>query len=111
MKPRKNAISLAIGATALAGSIAAASTISTGSNPFGFTDLDSGYKVASHDGVKGKDGSCGESKCGDNKAAKKIKKDGSHGESKCGDDKAKAKKVSKTKKDGSCGESKCGDNK
>ncbi|MGD8886277.1 MAG: hypothetical protein PVF34_11675 [Gammaproteobacteria bacterium] len=111
MKTRKNAISLAIGTTALFGSLTATSVISADSNPFGFTDLNNGYMIAGHDGAKGKDGSCGESKCGDNKAAKKVKKDGSCGESKCGDDKAKAKKVSKIKKDGSCGESKCGDNK
>ncbi|MGD8569734.1 MAG: hypothetical protein PVJ39_16735 [Gammaproteobacteria bacterium] len=110
MKHRRNAVSLAIGATVLAGTLSATIATSADSNPFGFTDLDYGYKVASHDGTgKNKDGSCGESKCGDKKPVKKIKKDGSCGESKCGDN--KAKKVAKTKKDGSCGESKCGDNK
>jgi uncharacterized low-complexity protein len=110
MKHRRNAITLAIGATALVGSLSATIATSADSNPFAFSDLDHGYKIASHNGGKsGKDGSCGESKCGDNKSVKKIKKDGSCGESKCGDN--KAKKVAKTKKDGSCGESKCGDNK
>ena len=114
MKTRRNAISLAIGTTALVGALAATPVLSANSNPFAFSDLGNGYMVADHDGAKGKkDGSCGESKCGDNKAKKassKAKKDGSCGESKCGDN--KAKKVStKAKKDGSCGESKCGDNK
>lgn len=108
MKTRKNAISLALGTTALVGTLAAVPVLSADVNPFTFNDLGNGYMVAD----KGKkDGSCGESKCGDNKANKKVKakKDGSCGESKCGDN--KAKKVEKKSKDGSCGESKCGDKK
>jgi len=112
MKTRKNALSLAIGTTALVGSLSAVSIVSANANPFSFSDLGNGYMVADHGGAKSKkDGSCGESKCGDDKANKATKKskDGSCGESKCGDD--KAKKAPKKSKDGSCGESKCGDKK
>ncbi len=110
MKTRKNALSLAIGTTALMGTIAASPVVAADVNPFAFSDLTSGYMVVDADGSKAKkDGSCGESKCGDKKAEKKAKKDGSCGESKCGDD--KAKKAPKKSKDGSCGESKCGDKK
>lgn len=110
MKTHKNALSLAIGATALVGTLAASPIVSAGTNPFAFNDLASGYMVADADGSKAKkDGSCGESKCGDKKVEKKAKKDGSCGESKCGDN--KAKKAQKKSKDGSCGESKCGDKK
>jgi uncharacterized low-complexity protein len=101
MKTRKNTVSLAVG-TALIGTLAASPIVSADSNPFGFTDLSSGYMVAD----KGKEGSCGEAKCGDKKA-KKVKKEGSCGEAKCGDD----KKAKKAKKEGSCGEAKCGDDK
>lgn len=105
VKNRKNTLSLAIGTTALVGSLTATVIVAADTNPFAFNDLGNGYMVA--DKSK-KDGSCGESKCGDNKPAKKAKKDGSCGESKCGD--KKAEKVKKSK-DGSCGESKCGDKK
>ncbi len=114
MKTRKNAISLALSASALVGSIAAASIVSADSNPFSFNDLGNGYMVADAGDKVKKDGSCGESKCGDKKPVKKLTKDGSCGESKCGDKKAKkdgAKQESKKSKDGSCGESKCGDKK
>ena len=112
MKTRINSLSLAIGATTLVGTLAASPVVSADSNPFAFSDLGNGYMVADHDGGKSKkEGSCGESKCGDDKAKKaKAKKEGSCGESKCGDDKAKKAK-SKSKKEGSCGESKCGDDK
>lgn len=111
MKTRRNALSLAIGTTALVGSLAATPNASAEANPFAFSDLGNGYMVADAEGSKAKkDGSCGESKCGDKKASKKAKKskDGSCGESKCGDKKANKPKKSK---DGSCGESKCGDKK
>lgn len=110
MKTRRNALSLALGTTALVSTLAASPIVTADTNPFSFNDLGNGYMVADHDGGKvKKDGSCGESKCGDKKAAKKVKKDGSCGESKCGDE--KAKKATKKSKDGSCGESKCGDKK
>lgn len=109
MKTRKNSISIAIGATTLVGALAASPVVSADSNPFSFTDLGNGYMVSDSGAKAKKEGSCGESKCGDDKAKKaKTKKEGSCGESKCGDDKAKK---SKTKKEGSCGESKCGDDK
>ncbi|HEY5601748.1 MAG TPA: hypothetical protein VIM41_01440 [Gammaproteobacteria bacterium] len=88
MKTRKNALSLAIGTTALVGALAATPIIAADSNPFAFNDLGNGYMVADADtGKAKKDGSCGESKCGDKKA-EKAKKDGSCGESKCGDKKS-----------------------
>jgi uncharacterized low-complexity protein len=112
MKNRKNAISLALG-TALVGTLVVAPVVSADSNPFSFNDLGNGYMVADAGDKVNKDGSCGESKCGDKKPVKKMKKDGSCGESKCGDNKAKekAKEAGKKSKDGSCGESKCGDKK
>ena len=109
MKIRKSNISLALSATALVGTLAATSLVSAGSNPFSFNDLSDGYMVADTGDKLKKDGSCGESKCGDKKTIKKSKKDGSCGESKCGD--KKAKEAAKKSKDGSCGESKCGDKK
>lgn len=110
MKTRRNALSLALGTTALVGTLAAAPIAAAEANPFTFSDLGNGYMVADQEGGKAKkDGSCGESKCGDKKANKaKKSKDGSCGESKCGDKKANKAKKSK---DGSCGESKCGDKK
>ena len=110
MKSRKSALAIAVGATTLVGSLAATTIVSANSNPFSYTDLGYGYMVADHDGDKiKKEGSCGESKCGDSKAKNaKPKKEGSCGESKCGDSKAKK---AKPKKEGSCGESKCGEKK
>ncbi|WP_455202833.1 HvfA family oxazolone/thioamide-modified RiPP metallophore [Kaarinaea lacus] len=90
MKTRRNALSLALGTSALVGTLAATPIASANANPFTFSDLGNGYMVADAEGSKAKkDGSCGESKCGDKKAKKvKKSKDGSCGESKCGDKKA-----------------------
>ena len=71
-------------------------------NPFGMTQLSEGYMVAdSHEGkcggMKGKEGKCGEGKCG----AKEKEMEGKCGEGKCGG--AKEKKM-----EGKCGEGKCG---
>lgn len=109
MKNRKTTISLALGATALIGTMAASAMVTADGNPFAFNDLGHGYMVADAGSKAKKDGSCGESKCGDKKPIKKLSKDGSCGESKCGDN--KAKQAPKKSKDGSCGESKCGDKK
>jgi len=73
MKP----IAFAVGA-ALAGSLAAVSTANAEANPFGLTNLSSGYQL----GDKGGEGSCGEGKCGGDKG-----EEGSCGEGKCGGDK------------------------
>ena len=87
MKTRRNALSLALGTSALVGTLATAPIASADTNPFAFSDLGNGYMVTDAEGSKAKkDGSCGESKCGDKKANKaKKSKDGSCGESKCGD--------------------------
>jgi len=98
-------LSIAIGAT-FAVSMAAsniASAAPAGDNPFAMSELESGYMQ-----VAGKDGKCGEGKCGGDKKKDKEgkcgegkKKDGKCGEGKCGGDK-------KDKKEGKCGEGKCG---
>ena len=69
-------LSIAIGAT-FAVSMAAsniASAAPAGDNPFAMSELESGYMQ-----VAGKDGKCGEGKCGGDK-----KKEGKCGEGKCG---------------------------
>ena len=79
----KQILSLAIG------SAFAAATLSplahAADNPFGATRLEAGYQLAQAD-TKGKDGKCGEAKCGADKKAAEKKKDGKCGEAKCGAD-------------------------
>ena len=98
-KLNKNAFTLAIGATALAGAMVATTAAA---NPFEMNTLESGYQVELQGamGAKGAEGKCGgdkakagEGKCGGDKAKT--------GEGKCGGDKAKAG-------EGKCGEGKCG---
>jgi len=107
MKP----IAVALGAAFVA-SLAGTSIANAAENPFGMTELSSGYMVAdSKEGKCGgakmdkskmkKEGKCGEGKCGGAKMDKsKMDKEG-----KCGG--AKMDK-SKMKKEGKCGEGKCG---
>ncbi|HBS27112.1 MAG TPA: hypothetical protein DD827_08310, partial [Gammaproteobacteria bacterium] len=64
---------MTLAATALAGSLAFSGAASADANPFGLTDLSSGYQVAM-------EGKCGEGKCGGDKA----KAEGKCGEGKCG---------------------------
>ena len=71
-------------------------------NPFGMSDLGSGYMVAD---MKSAEGKCGEGKCGGDKKAK-ASGEGKCGEGKCGDD-----KKAKASGEGKCGEGKCGDSK
>ena len=91
MKP----LSVAIGAAFIT-SLAGASVANAAENPFGMSQLSSGYQVA--DNAEGK---CGgsmkdkEGKCGEGK----MKKEGKCGEGKCGADKMK-----KMEKEGKCGE-------
>jgi uncharacterized low-complexity protein len=94
-------VSLAIGSAFAATALTPLSHAAD--NPFGATKLEAGYQLAQAD-TKGKDGKCGEAKCGADKKAAEKKKDGKCGEAKCGADKAAADK----KKDGKCGEAKCG---
>lgn len=77
-------------------------------NPFAAKQLSAGYQLAQAD-TKGKEGKCGEAKCGADKKATEKTKDGKcaadkKAEGKCGADKTPADK----KKDGKCGEAKCG---
>ena len=58
-------VAAAVG-TAFVASMAASTTAMAADNPFEATELDSGYMLA--DGHKGKEGKCGEGKCGGEKA-------------------------------------------
>ncbi len=90
-------ISLAIGSAFAAVALTPIAHAADG-NPFSSAKLESGYQLAQAD-TKGKDGKCGEAKCGADK-----KKD-----AKCGADKKKDGKCgADKKKDGKCGEAKCG---
>lgn len=82
-------------------------------NPFAINELSSGYSLAANE--KGKEGSCGEAKCGANRkatedgSADQKAKEGSCGaaktqEGKCGADKAKEGSCGAGKtKEGNCG--------
>jgi len=108
MSKKMTPIAAAIG-TAFALSLATAPVSADTANPFGMTDLNSGYQqlAGAHEGK------CGEGKCG---AKKKAKKEGKCGEGKCGGAKATEAKCGegkcgakkKAKKEGKCGEGKCG---
>ena len=96
-------LSIALGATFAIAASNVATAAPAGDNPFAMSELESGYMQ-----VAGKDGKCGEGKCGGDK-----KKDGKCGEGKCGDDKkgvkeGKCGEDKKGKKEGKCGEGKCG---
>ena len=97
MKTTKKSLSLAVG-TALGASLALSPIALAESNPFGATEMSSGYmQVAGGHKAKG-EGKCGEGKCGGEKA----KGEGKCGEGKCGGEKATG--------EGKCGEGKCGGN-
>ena len=93
-------VAVALGA-AFVTSLAGTSIANAAENPFGMTELSSGYMVAEGDMKEGK---CGgekketkEGKCGEGKMDK---------EGKCGEG-----KMDKSKKEGKCGEGKCGGSK
>jgi uncharacterized low-complexity protein len=99
-------MSLAIGATLVAGMAASgiASAANSHANPFAMSDVHGSYTQLAE---KAKDGKCGEGKCG----ADKLKAKQKAKEGKCGESKAKVKEgkcgESKAKvKEGKCGESK-----
>ncbi|MGD9021402.1 MAG: hypothetical protein PVF46_06355 [Lysobacterales bacterium] len=99
LKPVTAAICMAL-ATGLGASASAVAD----SNPFSVADLDAGYQLA---GEKGKEGKCGEGKCGGDKAKAKGK-EGACGEKhrkdhegKCGGDQ---RANSEKGKEGACGE-------
>jgi len=103
MKP----LALAIGA-AFVTSLAGVSVANAAENPFGMSELSSGYMVA--DG-KMKEGKCGEKhkKENDGKCGGKMKGEDCH--HKDGHDHDKDGKKMDKKKDGKCGEAKCGEGK
>ena len=93
-KMTKKPLAIALGA-AFVTSMAVVPTVSADANPFGMSDLGSGYMVVAdnHAGDKAKEGKCGEGKCG---AEKKAAKEGKCGDGKCGAEK-------KAEKEGKCG--------
>ena len=104
MKQFRKPVALAIGA-AIAGSMAVTSVAQAAA--YSATDLGSGYASTlaegSCGGDKGKEGKCGEGKCGEGKCGGDKGKEGKCGEGKCGaHDKGK---------EGKCGEGKCGGDK
>ena len=108
MSKKLTPIAAALG-TAFALSIATTPVAADSANPFGMSDLVSGYSVALGD--KPAEGKCGEGKKGEAKCGAEKKA----GEAKCGADKAKTATegkcgADKAKKavEGKCGEGKCG---
>jgi len=110
MKPLTMAVS-----TAIFGSMVAMSSAQAESNPFGMTDLSSGYQVAMGKKDEASEGKCGgdmkgkEGKCGDDMKGKEGKCGGDMKgkEGKCGGD-MKDKEGKMKGKEGKCGEGKCG---
>lgn len=97
--------SLAIGSAFAA--VALTPVAHAADNPFATKQLSAGYQLAQAD-TKGKEGKCGEAKCGADKKAKDAKCGADKKtDAKCGADKKPADK----KADGKCGEAKCGANK
>ena len=103
-KSNVKSLAAAIGAVVI-GSVATIPAANADQNPFGMTQLSSGYMVA---GMA--EGKCGgkkmeEGKCGGKKmeGAAEKKMEGKCGEGKCG--------ANKKKMEGKCGEGKCGANK
>ena len=114
-KTNLKTISLIAG-TAFVGTLAASTVANAAENPFGMSELKSGYMQLA-DSSKGKEGKCGEGKCGEGKKADAKSKEGKCGEGKCGEGKCGADKKAKKEgkcggdkkaKEGKCGEGKCG---
>ncbi|HFD79722.1 MAG TPA: hypothetical protein ENK05_04915 [Gammaproteobacteria bacterium] len=104
-------LAIALGATFI-GSLAATGVANAAQNPFGMTELSSGYQVAEM-----KEGKCGagkmkegekmkEGKCG----AGKMKEGEKMKEGKCGAGKMKEQGGEMKMKEGKCGTGKCGAN-
>ena len=74
-KTQNNTLACAVGAV-LVGSLAGTGVVNAAENPFGMTELQSGYMQ-----LASKEGACGEGKCG---GEMKKKKEGACGEGKCG---------------------------
>ena len=112
---KKTPLALAMG-TAFTVSLTATTAVNAENNPFGMTDLSSGYMVALKENPEGScgEGKCGEGKCGDEKSADDDKgEEGKCGEGKCGEGKCGGEKSADDDKgeEGKCGEGKCGGSK
>jgi uncharacterized low-complexity protein len=112
MKSKLNPIASALGIT-LAATIAATPIAQADQNPFGVSEMSSGYMLAGAEEGKCGEGKCGEGKCGDE--MKKGAEEGKCGEGKCGEGKAKGHDKDKAEgkakghdkdKEGKCGEKK-----
>jgi uncharacterized low-complexity protein len=90
-KYRLNPIASALGITLVA-TVAATPIAQADQNPFGVSEMSSGYMLAEAEA----EGKCGEGKCG---------------EGKCGEKKDKEGKCGEKDKEGKCGEGKCGEGK
>ena len=114
MSKKFTPIAAALG-TAFALSIATSPVAADSANPFGMSDLVSGYSVAMGD--KPAEGKCGEGKKGEAKCGADKKAEGKcggkKGEAKCGTDKKAEGKCGgdKKKTEAKCGEGKCGGSK
>ena len=118
-----NPVTAAVG-VAFVSSLAASTTAVADDNPFSTAELDAGYQLA---GEKGKEGKCGEGKCGGDKdkgaegscgekdKAEAKGEEGKCGEGKCGGDKGAegscGEKAEAKDAEGKCGEGKCGSDK
>ena len=97
---KKTVVAAALGTVVVGSAFAAQAQ----ANPFGYSQMESGYQLVDGEGKcggdmkKAKEGKCGEGKCGGDM---KKAKEGKCGEGKCGGDMKKAK-------EGKCGEGKCG---
>ncbi len=95
----KKSLAVAMGAT-FAAAMAAAPIANADSNPFGMSNLPSGYMQVAAEGKCGEGKDKKEGKCGEGK----DKKEGKCGEGKCGEGKAKEGKCGEGKaKEGKCG--------
>jgi uncharacterized low-complexity protein len=98
-------VAAAIGAT-LAGSLSVVGLANADENPFGASQLESGYMVLAS---KDEEGKCGDGKTMEEKAEKEGKcGEGKKMEGKCGEGKTMEEKPAK---EGKCGEGKCGEGK
>ncbi|MGR9106693.1 MAG: HvfA family oxazolone/thioamide-modified RiPP metallophore [Gammaproteobacteria bacterium] len=100
-KISKKPLAVVVG-TAVAATFSIAPVVQAEQNPFGMTDLSSGYMHVA-EGEKKMEGSCGEGKCGGKMKEEMDKKkaEGSCGEGKCGEGKCAA---NKKKEGGEAGE-------
>ncbi len=107
-----NPVAAAVG-VAFVSSLAASTTALADDNPFSTAELDAGYQLA---GEKGKEGKCGEGKCGGDKGAEGSCGEKDKGaEGSCGGDKGAEGSCGEKGGEGSCGgdkgkEASCGGN-